>query len=129
MRKNKEIFKKETETKLTDKFKRIKKNKNSKSETIDKIKESDVAESTCAALNSDLSKSEIENIYNFLKEFDLNCDYGPFVGISRSDRLRRAERFNLPINLKVKLILENEKIIKKYPEFDLNIWHNYNTFI
>lgn len=126
-RKNKNKNKVENETKLTDTFKRTKKSKKN-SKSLDKKKKSDESGSSCE-FSADLSELEIENINEFLKEFDLNCDYGPLIGISRTDRLRRAEYFNLPLNPKVQNILQDEKIMKKYPDFDLNIWHNYETFL
>ena len=46
-----------------------------------------------------------------LKSFDLNCDYGPIIGISRSDRLKRAEYFNLTVSEDVKMILEDQSYL------------------
>lgn len=123
--KNKKNVAKE-ETQLTDTFKRTKKSKNSKH--VDEKKELNDAESTCENL-AELSRSEIDNMNNLLIEFDLNCIYGPMIGISRTDRSRRAEYFNLPLNSKVQNFLDDENIMKKYPEFDLNIWHNYENIL
>ena len=114
------------ETKLTETFKRTKKSKNSK--IVADKKELNDAESTCETL-TDLSQDNIDNMNNLLREFDLNCNYGPLIGISRTDRLRRAEYFNFPLDSKVQEILDDENMMKKYPEFDLNIWHNYENIL
>ena len=64
-----------------------------------------------------------------LKGFDLNVDYGPLIGISRTDRLKRAEYFNLNLKDEVKDILYDKDLLQRHPELDLNIWHDmeHNT--
>ena len=76
-------------------------------------------------------KVDITNMQEILKQFDLDINYGPIIGISRIDRLRRAEYFKIPLMSKVKEILHDEKLMKKYPELDLNIWHDidHHTFV
>lgn len=66
-----------------------------------------------------------------LKQFDLNADYGPMIGISRTDRLKRAEYFNLALKDDVKDILHDIDLLQKHPELDLNIWHDieHNTYV
>lgn len=79
----------------------------------------------------DDDKVNIVNLQEILKEFDLDINYGPIIGISRTDRLRRAEYFNLSINFEVKKILHDEKLLKQFPELDFNIWNDIddNTFM
>lgn len=63
-----------------------------------------------------------------LRRFDLNINYGPIIGISRQDRLARAEHFGI-------LTADDEEVkqILKDPalplELSLNIWHDLESII
>ena len=70
------------------------------------------------------TKVDIPTCQEMLKQFDLNINYGPIIGISRTDRLKRAEYFEIDVKDEVKKILLDTELLKTYPELDLNIWHN-----
>lgn len=76
-------------------------------------------------------KVDITTAQETLKHFDLDINYGPIIGIYRTDRLRRAEYFNIPLASEVKRILHDKILLKKYPELDLNIWHDidHHTYV
>ena len=61
-----------------------------------------------------------------LRCFDLDINYGPLVGISRRDRLARAESFSIPVSDEVKRILHD---LELPDELDLNIWHDLEGII
>lgn len=95
------------QAKVTDSLKRVK-----NSTTKAKTKEVDLAASEAV-----------------LREFDLNVDYGPLVGISRLDRLLRAENFNLPVKPEISKILKDSELIHAHPELNLNIWHDLENIL
>ena len=97
------------QAKVTESLKRVK-HSTTKKET--KTKEVDLVASEAA-----------------LREFDLNVDYGPLVGISRLDRLLRAESFNLPVKPEISKILKDSELIQAHPELNLNIWHDLENII
>ncbi len=76
--------------------------------------------------------SEKRKIKNWAKEeailrcFDLDINYGPIVGITRRDRLSRAEYFNLPVNQEVKNILNDPNLPSA---LNLNMWHDLENVI
>lgn len=76
------------------------------------------------SMNIKYNAIDIPRINEILKEFDLNMNYGPIIGISRTDRFKRAEYFELPLKDETKAILKDRELLKKYPELDLNIWHD-----
>lgn len=109
--------------KLTDSFKRVKKF------NIDRLDKSTKAdEEAKVSVREEIKVPILEEI---LKQFDLNADYGPMIGISRTDRLKRAKYFNLHLQDEVKDILHDNDLLRKHPELDLNIWHDidHNTHV
>lgn len=99
------------------KFKKSK-HSHSKSKSIEEAKK----EST--AKDGTLTPINLESIEELLKDFDLNCDFGPIIGITRTDRFIRAERFNLPITSEIKNIFKDTELFRNNPQLDLNMWHN-----
>ncbi|KAE9610675.1 putative DNA polymerase delta, subunit 4 [Lupinus albus] len=45
-----------------------------------------------------------------LRQFDMNMAYGPCVGMSRKERLERAQKLGLNPPIEIKKLLENEKV-------------------
>lgn len=72
---------------------------------------------------------DIANYQEILKEFDLNSDFGPIIGIPRTARLNRAQYFNIPVKDEVVRILKDEKLLDAFPLLNLNIWHNIETLL
>lgn len=64
-----------------------------------------------------------------LRNFDLNMNYGPILGIPRTERLGRAQRFNLPVDPAVSTILQDSGLLAVHPELDLNMWHDLDRLI
>ena len=127
----KKSIKKEKETDnvcITDAFERVKKpvSKRGKKSTNTETSKIQATTTTTKAITSMV---DIPTIQMILKSFDLNCDYGPIIGISRTDRLKRAEYFNLTVSEDVKMILEDQKLLDEYPELNTNIWHDIETIL
>lgn len=145
MSEKKSILRKEMETptKLKKKSKTTKKSTKIKEKDDKKLIETfKPVKKTITKSSSDISTEDkrrsnkykvhdITNMEEILKQFDLDINYGPIIGISRSDRFRRAKYFKIPLMSKVKEILQDEKLMKKYPELDLNIWHDidHHTYV
>lgn len=72
---------------------------------------------------------DLQKIQEILKEFDLNADYGPIIGIPRTARYIRALNFNLSIKEEVTEILTDQELLEDYPEINLNIWHDIETLL
>ncbi|CAL0324501.1 unnamed protein product [Lupinus luteus] len=79
-------------------------NKSSKSSNKPPIH--DVALSPSTAAHGDVY-NENETM---LREFDMNMAYGPCVGMSRKERLERAQKLGLNPPIEIKKLLENEKV-------------------
>lgn len=106
-------------SKIVDTFKRVKKTTTQKPSRNKSEKDS----------KHDVNESDLLSMQAILKEFDLNYDYGPIIGIFRTDRLIRAEYFDLAVSKDVKKILENRNLLEKYPDLNLNIWHNIESLL
>lgn len=80
---------------------------------------------------SDNDDTALVDIQGILKKFDLDINYGPIIGIPRSDRLKRAEYFEIPLLDEVKKTLHDKDLLKAHPELDLNIWNDidHNTYV
>lgn len=74
-------------------------------------------------INDNYATTQVD-IQEILKQFDLDINYGPIIGISRTDRLKRAEYFEIPLIDEVKKILNDQDLLEKHPELDLNIWND-----
>lgn len=61
----------------------------------------------------DVSTLSDEQVENVLRLFDLNPTYGPFVGIDRSFRWKRADNWGLNPPLIIKEILETRTAIAR----------------
>ena len=109
---------------ITDAFERVKKPVSKRGKKF-----SNTETSNTQAKKTITSVFDLPIIQMILKSFDLNCDYGPIIGISRSDRLKRAEYFNLTVSEDVKMILEDQKLLDEYPELNTNIWHDIETIL
>lgn len=109
------------ESDLTRTFQRI---KQPKSSTDSKQNDAEV-DVKCL----DVMEENIEEFRKDLKAFDLNCDYGPFIGITRHARLTRAEYFNFQVDEGVRSVLKNENFLKKHPDLDMNIWHDIENLL
>lgn len=111
-------IKSRNDKKLTESFKSVK-----------NLKVNDLA--VDKATNVDQEDKVVPAFEEILKQYDLNADYGPMIGISRTDRFKRAEYFNLNVADEVKDILCDKDLLQKHPELDLNIWHDieHNAFI
>lgn len=110
---------------LTETFKPVKKTKakaNKKKLEVESIEQS-------IKSKSDKLTIDISAFQEILKEFDLNCDYGPIIGIPRTARYNRAKNFNLPIKGEITQILTNLELLQEYPDLDLNIWHNIESLL
>lgn len=105
------VIEKEENINIADAFKRVKK---PKTKTVASKKEAEI---------------DIPSIQAILESFDLNCDCGPIIGITRLDRLIRAEYFNLAVSDNVKNILKNQALLEEHPELNLNIWHDLEKLI
>ena len=124
--------KKEKETEnvcITDAFERVKKPVSKRGKKSSNTETSKTETSNNQAKKTITSVVDLPTIQMILKSFDLNCDYGPIIGISRSDRLKRAEYFNLTVSEDVKMILEDQKLLDEYPELNTNIWHDIETIL
>lgn len=55
-----------------------------------------------------------------LKQFDLTMKYGPFIGINRISRWKRACELNLNPPIKIKEYLENT-----FPLYERDIWYEF----
>ena len=73
-----------------------------------------------------LTMSEMQEI---LREFDLNVDYGPILGITRTARFKRAILFDIPVKNEVFRILSDQNLLKHFPQLNLNIWHGIEAII
>ena len=112
----KDLVMDEENTNITDTFKRVKK-ATGKGGTLKK------------KIRKDINDIDVQSIQAILKSFDLNCDYGPIIGILRTDRLIRAEYFNLAVSEDVKRILKDRKLLEEFPELNLNIWHDFEKIL
>jgi hypothetical protein len=97
-------------SKISDSFKRVKSSRKS-------------------APTKQVKSKNLNELEEILREFDLNVDFGPFVGILRSERYKRAISFNLPVKSQVKQIFEDSELLKEHPELDLSIWHDLENII
>lgn len=105
------VIEKDENTNIADAFKRVKK---PKTKTVASKKAAEI---------------DIPSIESILESFDLNFEYGPIIGITRLDRLIRAEYFNLAVSDNVKNILKNQALLEEHPELNLNIWHDLEKLI
>ena len=113
-RKRKQIDGEENKS-IADAFKRVKKpNRKGRS---------------CKTKSNEPDTLDASSSQEILKCFDLNCDYGPIIGITRTDRLIRAEYFNLTVSEDVKKVLKDDRLLIKYPELNLNIWHDLERLL
>lgn len=69
------------------------------------------------------SKKDVDEDQNTLKEFDLNWEYGPCMGITRMERWKRADKHGLNPPESVKDMIEQHQNEKSYTEC---LWHDYN---
>lgn len=77
------------------------------------------------------TKHELDliKVEKVLKEFDLNTDYGPNIGISRSARYERARNFGKEIKEEVETFFENKELLTANPELDFNLWHDIENIL
>jgi hypothetical protein len=99
---------KTVETKITSKFKPIK------------------ASSTTSTAEKQPKSRNWDQEREVLRCFDLDINYGPIVGITRKDRLARAENFAIPICDAIKQILNDPELPN---ELNFNIWHDLENII
>ncbi|XP_046839516.1 DNA polymerase delta subunit 4-like isoform X2 [Xenia sp. Carnegie-2017] len=59
--------------------------------------------------------------FSLLKDFDLRCEYGPCIGITRLERWKRAKYHGLNPPIQVKEIIESH-------ENDTSIWHEEDLY-
>ncbi|XP_065054306.1 DNA polymerase delta subunit 4-like [Rhopilema esculentum] len=67
-------------------------------------------------------KSE-DNDFGILRNFDLEAEYGPCIGMRRLERWERANNFGLNPPKDVKRIIEENIHDDRYLEC---VWHDYN---
>ncbi|GAB6024042.1 DNA polymerase delta subunit 4 [Chamberlinius hualienensis] len=58
-----------------------------------------------------------------LREFDLNLEYGPCIGITRMERWNRAQKLGLDPPLNVRQLIEFHELDPKYTDC---VWTAYN---
>lgn len=72
------------------------------------------------------SKAAEEEDFKILKEFDLNWEYGPSMGITRLERWNRAAKHGLnPLPL-VRQLVEEHKDDERYTQC---LWNDYKNIM
>lgn len=59
-----------------------------------------------------------------MRQFDLNPQYGPCVGITRLERWERAQRLGKAPPAQVKALLTDPATTKAIPDINNNLWHD-----
>ncbi|XP_052799870.1 DNA polymerase delta subunit 4-like [Mya arenaria] len=72
------------------------------------------------------SKDQFEQDMVVLKEFDLNWEYGPSMGITRLERWNRAEKHGLNPSPRVRQIVEAHSEDEQYVQC---LWNDYKNLI
>ena len=67
--------------------------------------------------------AEHERLEDLMRQFDLNPEYGPCVGITRLERWERAQRLGKMPPAEVKAYLTDPAIIRQIPTINYNLWH------
>jgi len=74
------------------------------------------------ATSSTAGKTAHANNHQLLREFDLNWEYGPCVGITRLERWERAQKLGKNPPTQVKSLLLKYSADEKYTQ---PVWHDY----
>lgn len=69
-----------------------------------------------------VSAQKVLDAVEMLRQFDMTPEYGPCVGISRTRRWRRAERFHLSPPLAILSILQDSGYRDAIPDIEENLW-------
>lgn len=83
-----------------------------------------VQSSSSEAHDAYLTQTEISQAIKRLKLFDLTQKFGPFVGLGRKARWRRAQQFNLDPPPEILKVLEDACHQQSIPDLDLDLFHN-----
>jgi DNA polymerase delta subunit 4 len=66
----------------------------------------------------------IDKVIERLKQFDLNYDYGPCIGITRLERWKRANKLGLNPDRIILIILTSEKISQQIANVNESLWYS-----
>ena len=69
-----------------------------------------------------ITNSTDDSLNEILRQFDLDMNYGPCLGLTRLHRWERAKRLNLNPPLVVKQILESPQARRRIPSLNENLW-------
>ena len=78
---------------------------------------------TSTKVSSTLTQDEIDSARKLLCQFDMNFKYGPCVGIGRTFRWERAQKFELDPPTRVIEILRDKRYQMAIDDLDLHLWH------
>jgi len=109
---------------ITDTFKQAKSRPGKSTQhkkQVDSKKDQDVKKtrSSTDKKGDEQLSSDIE----VLRDFDLQLDYGPCIGIARLERWDRAEKFGLNPPMQVRKIIEMNLNDDRYTQC---VWNDYN---
>lgn len=103
---------------------RIARSSRTTSEKRSKLSGSLVQASSGDANDVQLTQTEISQAIKCLKLFDLTTKFGPFVGLSRTARWRRAQQFGLDPPPEILKVLNDIRHQQSIPDVDLDLFHN-----
>lgn len=72
------------------------------------------------------SKSAEEEDFKILKDFDLNWEYGPSMGITRLERWNRADKHGLNPSPAVKQLVQEHSKDERYTQC---LWNDYKNIM
>eukprot|EP00794_Sanderia_malayensis_P014034 gene14033-15493_t len=98
---------------ITDTFKQVKGTRNRHAKSFQKSNEVSKLKEQPITIKKDKFLDEVKDL-EMLRQFDLEAEYGPCIGITRIERWERAEKFGLSPPKSVKKLIDDHAADERY---------------